>query len=49
VNGAFAPSEDDPDWARQVLAAIDAADGEVTLRLDGRLIDKPVVARASES
>jgi hypothetical protein len=32
-----------------VLAAIDPADGEVMLRLDDRLIDKPVVARASES
>jgi citrate lyase subunit beta/citryl-CoA lyase len=46
VNGASAPSEDDLDRARQVLAAIDAADGEVMLRLDGRLIDKPVVVRA---
>jgi citrate lyase subunit beta/citryl-CoA lyase len=46
VNGAFAPTEDDLDWARRVLAAIDAADGEVMLRLDGQLIDKPVVSRA---
>jgi citrate lyase subunit beta / citryl-CoA lyase len=46
VNAAFAPSEEELDWARRVLAAMDGANGEVVLRLDGRLIDKPVVSRA---
>lgn len=46
VNAAFAPSDDELRWARRVLALVDGADGEVVLRLDGRLIDKPVVSRA---
>jgi citrate lyase subunit beta / citryl-CoA lyase len=46
VNAAFAPSEDELDWARRVLALMDGANGEVVLRLDGQLIDKPVVSRA---
>ncbi|WP_433556047.1 HpcH/HpaI aldolase/citrate lyase family protein [Pseudonocardia xinjiangensis] len=48
VNGAFAPSEGDLDWARRVLAAIDGADGEVMVRLDGQLIDRPVISRAQQ-
>lgn len=46
VNAAFAPSDEELDWARRVLELVDSASGEVVLRLDGRLIDRPVVSRA---
>ncbi len=44
VNAAFLPSDADIDWATRVIAAIDGAFGAVAV--DGKLIDKPVVARA---
>lgn len=48
LNDAFAPSAEEIAWARRVDAAAQAAathgDGAVTL--DGRMIDKPIVARA---
>ena len=43
VSTAFAPTAEQVDWARSVIAA--AADGGVAV-LDGKMIDKPVVDRA---
>ncbi len=48
LNDAFSPNAEEIAWARRVDAAAQAAaargDGAVTL--DGRMIDKPIVARA---
>jgi citrate lyase subunit beta/citryl-CoA lyase len=43
VNAAFSPSDDEVAWARRVVAV-----GDITgaVKLDGKLIDRPVVARA---
>lgn len=48
LNAAFAPSAEEIAWARRVEAAARAAAarGEGAVTLDGRMIDKPVVARA---
>lgn len=45
VNGAFMPDEREVDWARRVLAAIEAAGGGATT-VDGKMIDKPVADQA---
>jgi citrate lyase subunit beta / citryl-CoA lyase len=42
---AFGVDRDDIEWARQVLKAFEAASGGVA-KLDGKMIDAPVVARA---
>lgn len=44
VHAAFRPSEEELAWARKVVDA--AGDGAVTV-LDGKMIDKPVVDRAT--
>ena len=44
VNRGFAPSDEELDWARRVVAAAKGAKGAI--RLDGKLIDAPVVSRA---
>lgn len=45
---AFAPTEDELDWARSVLAAAADADGAGAFRLpDGTFVDRPVVGRAT--
>lgn len=44
VHAALAPSAPDLDWARRVLAADAASPGAA--RLDGQMIDRPVVLRA---
>jgi len=44
VNRGFAASDEELDWARRVVAAAKGAKGAI--RLDGKLIDAPVVARA---
>lgn len=41
VRAAFAPTDEQLAWARSVLAA-----GEAAVQIDGRMIDKPVVAAA---
>ncbi|TKV58972.1 CoA ester lyase [Nakamurella flava] len=41
VRAAFAPTEEQLAWARSVLAA-----GEAAVQIDGRMIDKPVIAAA---
>ncbi len=45
VNAAFAPTAREVAWARRVVAA-DADARGAALRLDGRMIDRPVVERA---
>ena len=44
VNRGFAPSPEELDWARRVLDAAKGAKGAI--RLEGKLIDAPVVTRA---
>ncbi|MFP6850426.1 MAG: CoA ester lyase [Pseudomonas sp.] len=44
VNQAFAPTAEEEAWARRVLAAASSEEGAV--RLDGQMIDRPVVLRA---
>lgn len=45
INQGFAPTEAEQVWARRVLEAADAT-GAGALRLDGELIDRPVIERA---
>lgn len=45
VHRGFAPDADEVDWARRVVAA-DLASAGGAVRLDGRMIDAPVVLRA---
>jgi citrate lyase subunit beta / citryl-CoA lyase len=45
VHATFAPTADEIAWARRVVAA-DAAAGGAALRLDGRMVDLPVVLQA---
>jgi citrate lyase subunit beta/citryl-CoA lyase len=45
VNAAFRPTADEIDWAHRVLAAFELSGGAAT-SLNGKMIDKPVVARA---
>lgn len=48
VNAGFTPSADEMEWARRVLAADQEAQaaGRGAVLLDGRMIDRPIVARA---
>lgn len=45
VHEALTPSKADLDWARRVLEA-DAASGGAAVRLDGSMVDAPIVLRA---
>jgi citrate lyase subunit beta/citryl-CoA lyase len=45
VHEAMAPSAEELDWARRVVAA-DAASGGAAVQLEGRMVDAPVVLRA---
>jgi citrate lyase subunit beta / citryl-CoA lyase len=45
INQGFAPTEAERAWARRVLEAAEAT-GAGALRLDGELIDRPVIERA---
>ncbi|RYG29939.1 CoA ester lyase [bacterium] len=46
VNEHYGPSEDEIVWARGVLAAVAAA-GENVIQFEGKMIDRPVVERAT--
>lgn len=50
LNEAFAPTAEEVDWARRVVAGDRAAraEGRGAFRLDGRMVDPPVVRRAEE-
>ena len=45
VNAGFRPPQSDVDWARRVLQAAEDGGGNA-VRLDGKLIDRPVIDRA---
>jgi citrate lyase subunit beta / citryl-CoA lyase len=45
INQGFAPTETEQVWARRILEAVPAS-GEGTFRLQGELIDRPVIERA---
>ncbi|HET9577325.1 MAG TPA: CoA ester lyase [Usitatibacter sp.] len=45
VNAGFAPGADEISWARRVVVAAEAS-GDNAVRLDGKLIDRPVIERA---
>ncbi|HSQ10405.1 MAG TPA: CoA ester lyase, partial [Burkholderiaceae bacterium] len=45
INEGFSPSPADLEWARRVVAAATEA-GDNALRLDGKLVDRPVIERA---
>ena len=47
VHAAFAPSDEELEWARRVLMA-EAAAGGGAVQLDGRMVDLPVVLRARQ-
>lgn len=46
VNSGFSPSMDELEWAKHVVKVSDAAGAKGAIRLDGKLIDAPVVSRA---
>jgi citrate lyase subunit beta/citryl-CoA lyase len=48
VNRGFAPSSDELVWAGKVVAAADTEGAKGAIRLDGKLIDLPVVERARQ-
>ncbi len=45
INTGFLPPAAEVEWARQVMSAAQAA-GDNAVRLDGKLIDKPIIERA---
>jgi citrate lyase subunit beta/citryl-CoA lyase len=45
IHAALAPTADELAWAHRVLAAAQAAGG-AAVKLDGRMVDKPVIERA---
>jgi citrate lyase subunit beta/citryl-CoA lyase len=47
VNDAFSPSAEDLAWGRRVLAAA-AVHGAGAFRLDGQMVDRPVLRRAQD-
>ena len=47
IHAALRPSSQDLDWARRVLAAEAASPGAA--RLDGRMIDRPVILQAQRT
>lgn len=46
INAAFTPGADEIEWARRVLAARDAAGDRGVFRVDGEMIDAPLIAQA---
>jgi citrate lyase subunit beta/citryl-CoA lyase len=45
VNACFAPTAEEEAWARRVMKAATASSG-AAVTLDGRMVDRPIVARA---
>ncbi len=46
VNGAFAATQAEVDWARRVMEAVSGSDGGA-VSVDGKMVDKPVIALAA--
>ena len=49
INEAFTPDREEVEWARRVLAARDEHEGQGVFRVDGEMIDAPLVARAERT
>lgn len=47
VHDAFSPSDEELAWASRVIKAADAAGG-AAVQVDGRMVDRPVIARAQQ-
>jgi len=49
LNDVFSPSEDEIAWARKVLEAADkaGAEGRGVFKVEGQMIDKPLIDRAA--
>lgn len=47
TNDAFAPTQDELDWAERVVRAFEGAAGSA-VQVDGKMIDKPVIDRARQ-
>lgn len=45
VNRGFLPDDAELDWARRIIAAI-AASGGAAVRVDGKMVDRPMITRA---
>src|SRR5690606_36495193 len=45
VHEAFAPSDQERDWARRVLAEFERT-GSAAFQVDGQMVDAPVIERA---
>jgi len=43
---AFAPTAEEIDWARRVMAAVDA--GHAAVAIDGKMVDRPVMLKARD-
>lgn len=46
INDAFRPEEEQVEWARRVVDAVEDREGEGVVRVDGEMIDAPLVSRA---
>lgn len=46
INNAFAPTDEQIEWAERVLDARDEHEGEGVFRVDGEMIDTPLLSRA---
>ena len=47
MNAAFAPTAEEIEWARRVVAAAAASKG-AAVALNGRMIDRPVILKAEQ-
>ncbi|WP_457093319.1 HpcH/HpaI aldolase/citrate lyase family protein [Microvirga sp. P5_D2] len=45
VNATFAPSQEEGDWARRIVHAVEESAGAV-VQVDGKMVDRPVLERA---
>ncbi|MEM6303934.1 MAG: CoA ester lyase [Pseudomonadota bacterium] len=46
LNAVFAPTAEEIAWAQSVVAAAEAAPAEAVLKVDGQMIDAPLITRA---
>ncbi|WP_190814376.1 hypothetical protein [Saccharopolyspora pogona] len=46
MNEAFAPSNEQREWAQRVLDAVGTACDPGAVRIDGRMIDRPLIEQA---
>ncbi len=48
VNSAILPADEEVQWARRVVAAYEASSGSGVFSMDGKMIDKPHLAKAEK-